>query len=81
LGYGYLTDASGNHIKIYDTFSPDGQNPGSMLWGGTYQYGNSLLQHYGVTAMTLATVPVPGAILLCAIGSGFVGWLRRRRLL
>jgi hypothetical protein len=77
LGYGYENTVAPT-IILYDTWGPNGQNPGAMVWGGTYLYGDMLLQHYGVTVMELAVIPSPGAILLSSIGVGFVGWLRRR---
>ena len=76
FGYGY-DNAVAQTVLLYDTWSPNGQSPGAMIWGGTY--GTSGLEHYGVTVMELAIVPVPGAILLSSFGLGFVGWLRKRR--
>ena len=34
FGYGY--DASQGQVYVYDTFAPDGQTPGNMTWGGSY---------------------------------------------
>jgi hypothetical protein len=76
LGYGY-NDTAAPTVLLYDTWGPNGQNPGTMVWGGAY--GTSELDHYGVTVMELAFVPAPGAVLLSSIGLGFVGWLRKCR--
>jgi len=78
FGYGYDNTIEPTVI-LYDTWGLNGQNPGVMVWGGTYLYGDLLLEHYGVTAMELAVIPAPGAFLLGSIGLGFVGWMRKRR--
>jgi hypothetical protein len=40
-----------------------------------YQDGNVLV----FQATNTNVIPAPGAVLLCSIGVGLVGWLRRRR--
>jgi hypothetical protein len=60
VGYGYQEGTS--IIDVFDTWSPNGQNPGALLWGGDYN-GR---QHYGVTVMQ--PIPEPSTILL--LGSG-----------
>jgi len=77
FGYGYVAETT--TINVYDTWNDtdgggsylDGQNPGTMTWGGAYPYPGPDLTHYGVTVMTL--VPVPAAVLLGMLGLGVVG--------
>jgi hypothetical protein len=81
FGYGYFTDPDTGElmINVYDTMdqmysdSQNGQNYGSLSWGGQYQG----LDVYGVTVMTLTTIPAPGSIILCCIGICFLSRLRK----
>ena len=87
LGYGYT--AGTNIINVYDTWADldvggpwsDGQNPGTLAWGG--QYDGHGMWHYGVTVLTLTggsqddVIPEPLSVTLLAFGA--LGLLRRRR--
>ena len=75
FGYGY--DADTDEIILHDTWS-EGEH--RMAWGGSYPYSpTSSLQHYGVTVFEPTIIPVPGAVLLGAMGLGMVGWMKRRK--
>lgn len=78
FGYGYDgTDT----VYLYDTWNDldgaggpylDGQNPGTMTWGGIY----GGVYHVGVTVLEIAggvLVPIPAAIFLGILGLGVVG--------
>ena len=73
LGVGY---GDNNLVYLYDTWAED---LNTMIWGRAY----ADLPLVGVSMIELAggspIVPVPGTVVLVALGSGCVGWLRRRR--
>jgi len=74
LGYGY--DAANNLVDVYDTWAPNGQNPGTMTWGGAY----SGMNQWGVVVMD--PVPEPSTIVLLvagACGLCIYGFRRRKR--
>ncbi|MBN2137260.1 MAG: hypothetical protein JW720_05605 [Sedimentisphaerales bacterium] len=66
-------------VWTLDTYSG---TPGSTLkitvtadpWSGFQTWGQ-----LGIDRVEATPVPVPGAVLLCSIGAGLVGWVRRRR--
>ena len=62
LGYGY--DASAHTIEVHDTWDHASH---TMQWGGSYPYGDTSLQHFGVTVIHLA---VPGYSLSSSVSSG-----------
>ena len=61
LGHGY--DAANSLVYVYDTSLPNGQNPGVITWGGSY---NGTPQ-WGVTVME--PVPEPSTIMLLVVGA------------
>jgi len=68
FGYGY-TDP--NTVTLYDTWAPNGQNPGTMTWGGAY----SGMTQWGVEVMEIT--PEPATLSLLALGG--LALIRRRR--
>lgn len=73
-------------IDFYITETVAGNRPMSIfaaeLTAGTYIFGSldSNRNFYSLGAMPVP-IPVPGSILLCSIGAGVAGWLRKRRTL
>jgi len=52
-GYGYNDDGANETVYVYDTWDPNGQNPGQFQWGTSYPYGADTLGHWGVTCATM----------------------------
>jgi hypothetical protein len=69
--FGWQTDNSIN--DMYPAIS--GTN---VVWEGWDGFD---LEIYLATYTVSPVIPAPGAILLATVGTGLVGWLRRRRTL
>jgi hypothetical protein len=76
VGYGY--DPGTSTIHVYDTWGPNGQNPGTMTWGGTYPHSSGNLQHYGVTVIH-PMIPEPATIFILGFGAILSRVFRKRR--
>ena len=78
FGYGYEDP---NVVLVYDTWNPNGQNPGTMTWGGSY--GGA--PHLSVTALEITggdVIPEPSSVIVWSVlglGIVVVGYRRRKR--
>jgi len=67
----FPADPTGQYVYLYSLFGEPGGSP-----------NNDGYEEWAVqTEGGLPPIPAPGAILLCSIGAGLVGWLRRRKTL
>jgi hypothetical protein len=70
--YGYGYEATSNTVLLHDTWTL-GQH--SMTWGGSYPYGSSQLQQWGVVALT----PIPEPATICLLSLGALSLIRRKK--
>jgi hypothetical protein len=84
LGYDYIagTGVAPDRVRVYDTWGPNGQNPGVLDWNGTYNG----MQMYGVMvfepdggAEILEIIPEPATLAILGAGLLAAAWRRRRR--
>jgi hypothetical protein len=63
----FPADPTGKYVYLYSLFGEPGGSP-----------NNDGFEEWGWVP---PAIPAPGAIVLCGVGAGLVGWLRRRRAL